>query len=52
VPPFGCGKAINITYCERVFLASGKRSPYRDSLRAGRSGDRIPEGGEVFYTFP
>jgi len=27
-------------------------SPYRDSLRAERSGDRIPVGGEIFHTRP
>ena len=30
----------------------GKRSPYRDSLGAGRSGHPIPVGGDIFRTRP
>ena len=36
----------------RKMCGPGELSRYGDSVRAGRSGDRIPVGGEIYHTRP
>jgi hypothetical protein len=44
---------FNLFYCTLYFISgTGELSQYRDLLQAGRSGVRIPVGGEIFSNRP
>jgi hypothetical protein len=45
-------RPVKIHYRPYVFWEPGQRSEYSFSLRAGRCGDQIQVGGEIFHTRP